>query len=54
MSRTYIPSALRHFVYNRAQGCCEYYLIPEVASFATHEFKAIFANFDCIIVGILY
>lgn len=44
MSRTYIPSALRQLVFERAQGCCEYCLIPEAASFATHEIDHIFAE----------
>lgn len=44
MSRTYIPSGLRHFVYERAQGYCEYCLIPEAASFATHEIDHIVAE----------
>ena len=43
MSR-YIPVALRRFVYDRAQGCCEYCLIPEIASFASHEVDHIIAE----------
>jgi hypothetical protein len=35
MSRTYIPIALRRQVYERAQGCCEYCLIPDVATFTS-------------------
>lgn len=37
MSSTYIPSALRRLVYDRAGGCCEYCLLPEAAAFASHE-----------------
>ncbi|XWK86893.1 MAG: HNH endonuclease signature motif containing protein [Phormidium sp.] len=44
MSRTYIPSALRQLVYDRAKGCCEYCLIPETASFAKHEIDHIIAE----------
>lgn len=44
MSRTYIPSALRQLVSDRAQGCCEYCLMPEEASFATHEIDHIVAE----------
>jgi len=32
MSKTYITAALRQLVYERAQGCCEYCLIPDVAT----------------------
>ena len=37
MSLTYIPAGLRQFVFQRAQGRCEYCLIPETATFAPHE-----------------
>ncbi len=37
MSTTRISAALRRLVRTRAQDCCEYCLIPEMASFATHE-----------------
>ncbi len=37
MSVTYIPAALRNLVYKRAEGCCEYCLISEAVSFATHQ-----------------
>jgi 5-methylcytosine-specific restriction endonuclease McrA len=36
MSVTYIPTALRSLVYERANGCCEYCLISEAVSFARH------------------
>lgn len=44
MSTTYIPAALRRQVYDRANGCCEYCLIPEVATFAIHEIDHIIAE----------
>ncbi len=44
MSSTYIPSALRRLVYERARGCCEYCLIPEAATFASHEIDHIIAE----------
>jgi HNH endonuclease len=44
MSKTYIPVALRKQVYDRARGCCEYCLIPEVATFAPHEIDHIIAE----------
>ncbi len=44
MSKTYIPAALRQFVYERANGCCEYCLIPEVATLAPHEIDHIISK----------
>jgi HNH endonuclease len=44
MSKTYIPVALRRQVYERAKGCCEYCLIPDVATFARHEIDHIIAE----------
>ncbi|NEU75936.1 HNH endonuclease [Hassallia byssoidea VB512170] len=44
MSKTYIPVALRRQVYERAKGCCEYCLIPDVATFASHEIDHIIAE----------
>ena len=44
MSPTYITAALRRLVYERAEGCCEYCLIPETAVFATHEIDHILAQ----------
>ncbi len=44
MSSTYIPSALRRLVCERARGCCEYCLIPEAATFASHEIDHIIAE----------
>jgi len=44
MSVTYIPTALRNLVYERAKGCCEYCLISEAVSFATHHIDHIIAE----------
>ncbi|MBW4544532.1 MAG: HNH endonuclease [Symplocastrum torsivum CPER-KK1] len=44
MSRTYIPSALRRLVCDRAKGCCEYCLISEATTFAPHEIDHIIAE----------
>ncbi len=44
MSVTYIPAALRNLVYERAAGCCEYCLISETVSFATHQIDHIIAE----------
>lgn len=52
MSKTYISVALRKQVYvgvaspkeNRANGCCEYCLIPDLASFLPHEIDHIIAE----------
>lgn len=40
----YIPSALRKLVYDRAKGCCEYCLIPEIATLSPHEIDHIIAE----------
>jgi 5-methylcytosine-specific restriction endonuclease McrA len=37
MSRTYIPAQLSRTVSERANGCCEYCLQPEIFSFSPHE-----------------
>lgn len=44
MSKTHISSALRRIVKERAQGCCEYCLIPEIGTFASHEIAHIIAE----------
>lgn len=44
MSVTYIPTALRNLVYERAGGCCEYCLISEALSFAAHQIDHIIAE----------
>ena len=44
MSETYIPVALRRQVRDRANGCCEYCLIPEAVSFALHPIDHVIAE----------
>ena len=44
MSRSYIPVELRKDVYDRAQGCCEYCLIPEKVVFFVHQVDHIIAE----------
>lgn len=44
MSRSYIPSALRKLIYERAKGCCEYCFFPQVATLASHEVDHIIAE----------
>ncbi len=44
MSVTYIPTALRKLVYERANGRCEYCLISEEVSFASHEIDHVIAE----------
>ncbi len=44
MSKAYIPASLRELVYDRAKGCCEYCLIPEVAAFSSHQIDHIIAQ----------
>jgi hypothetical protein len=44
MSSTYIPSALRRLVCDRAKGCCEYCLISEATAFAPHEIDHVIAE----------
>lgn len=44
MSTTYIPVALRRQVFERAKGCCEYCLIPNLVAFAPHEIDHIIAE----------
>lgn len=44
MSVTYIPAGLRNLIYERAAGCCEYCLISETVSFATHRIDHIIAE----------
>lgn len=44
MSVTYIPSALRQLVYERANGCCEYCLISEDVSFTKHQIDHVIAE----------
>ncbi|MGB7520356.1 MAG: HNH endonuclease signature motif containing protein, partial [Spirulinaceae cyanobacterium] len=44
MSKTYIPAPIRRQVCQRAQDCCEYCLIPNLATFASHEVDHIIAE----------
>ncbi len=44
MSQTYIPVPLRRLVRERAQGRCEYCLIPESLTFAPHWIDHIVAE----------
>jgi HNH endonuclease len=44
VSKTYINAALRKQVYQRARGCCEYCLLPDIATFAPHEIDHIIAE----------
>jgi len=44
MSKTYIPTNLRQIVFERAQGCCEYCLIPEMLVLATHQIDHVIAE----------
>lgn len=44
ISRSYIPSALRKLIYERAKGCCEYCFFPQVATLASHEVDHIIAE----------
>lgn len=44
MSVTYVPTALRNLVYERAAGCCEYCLISETVSFAAHQIDHVIAE----------
>jgi hypothetical protein len=44
MSKTYIPVALRRQVEERAHSCCEYCLVPDFATFASHEIDHIIAE----------
>ena len=44
MSKTYIPVQLRRLVYERANSCCEYCLIPEITSFSSHQIDHIIAE----------
>jgi hypothetical protein len=44
MVTIYIPANLRRQVYQRARGCCEYCLLPELAGFSVHQFDHIIAQ----------
>ncbi|MEM7760813.1 MAG: HNH endonuclease signature motif containing protein [Cyanobacteria bacterium P01_A01_bin.40] len=44
MSSSYIPATIRSLVRERANYCCEYCLIPEAFTFASHEIDHIIAR----------
>lgn len=44
MSKTYVSASLRQIVRDRAQGCCEYCLIPEPLALAAHQVDHIIAE----------
>jgi 5-methylcytosine-specific restriction endonuclease McrA len=44
MSRTHIPAELRRSVRLQARDCCEYCLIPESMTLATHEIDHVIAE----------
>ncbi|WP_414618901.1 HNH endonuclease [Calothrix sp. CCY 0018] len=44
MSKSYIASALRKLIYERAKHCCEYCFFPEVAALVSHEVDHIIAE----------
>lgn len=44
MSRTYIPAALRRLVEERADGRCEYCLLPGAVAFFPHEVDHVVAE----------
>jgi hypothetical protein len=44
MSKTYVSAALRRMVYERACDVCEYCLVPEIASFVSHEVDHVIAE----------
>lgn len=44
MSVTYIPTALRNLIHERAEGLCEYCLISESVSFAKHQIDHVIAE----------
>ena len=44
MSKTYVSASLRKLVYERAQSCCEYCLIPEALTLAVHQIDHVIAE----------
>jgi 5-methylcytosine-specific restriction endonuclease McrA len=44
MSHTYVPAELRRLVRQRAGDRCEYCLIPEAVTFASHEVDHVIAE----------
>ena len=43
MPRVHIPASLRRFVIERAQGCCEYCLLPDADAEYPHEIDHVIA-----------
>jgi len=44
MSKSYISASLRRIVGDRANGCCEYCLIPEALSLSSHHVDHVIAE----------
>jgi len=44
VKKSYIPAGVRRFVYQRAQGCCEYCLISENFVLVPHEVDHVIAQ----------
>ncbi|WP_293367079.1 HNH endonuclease signature motif containing protein [Microcoleus sp. CAWBG50] len=44
MSKTYVSASLRRTVCDRANGCCEYCLIPETLALSSHQVDHIIAE----------
>jgi hypothetical protein len=44
MSKTYVNAVLRRTVSDRAQSCCEYCLIPEMLTLASHQVDRVIAE----------
>jgi hypothetical protein len=44
MSKTYVPASLRRMVFDRAQGNCEYCLLPETLTVSLHQVDHVIAE----------
>jgi hypothetical protein len=44
MSKTYVSVSLRRLVFDRAQGVCEYCLLPETLTVASHQVDHVIAE----------
>lgn len=44
MSTSYVSAAIRRLVYERAQGCCEYCLLPDLVALVSHEIDHVIAE----------
>ena len=44
MSKTYVPASLRRLVFDRAQGACEYCLLPEMLTVSSHQVDHVIAE----------